>query len=125
MDTATSHFDTTDNLPRAGFWRRWLATAIDSIIVIFPFQILAAILFAMTAGMVQMDSGFVTFCADTQTIPQSLDPPPPHDSNFARVCRVSFFGATTGAVLTVGRVTQAGSTTTAVTLIGRSTSGSQ
>jgi uncharacterized RDD family membrane protein YckC len=115
MDTATSHFDTTDNLPRAGFWRRWLATAIDSIIAIFPFQILAAILFAMTAGMVQMDSGFVTFCADTQTIPQSLDPPPPHDSNFARVCRVSFFGATTGAVLTVGRITQAGSTTTAVT----------
>src|SRR5271170_5449171 len=35
-------------------------------------------------------------------------------SNFARVCRVSFFGATTGATLTVGRTTREGITTTSV-----------
>jgi uncharacterized RDD family membrane protein YckC len=81
----------------------------------FPFQILAAILFAATAGMVQMDKGFYSFCAVTKTIPQALNPAPPHDSNFARVCRISFFGAPTGATLTVGRVTREGNTTTTVT----------
>jgi uncharacterized RDD family membrane protein YckC len=101
-------------LPRAGFWRRWLSTIIDGIIVMLPFQMLAAVLFAMTAGMIQMDSGFFTSCADGKTIPQGLNPPPPHDSNFIRVCRVSFFGAPTAATLTVGRVTREGTTTTTV-----------
>jgi uncharacterized RDD family membrane protein YckC len=101
------------DLPRAGYWRRWLATLIDSIVVTLPFQVLAAILFAATAGMVQMDSGFYRNCA-AATIPQSLDPPPPHDSNFATVCHTSFFGAPTDAFLTVGRTTQEGSTTITV-----------
>lgn len=101
-------------LPRAGFWRRWLATVIDAIVVMLPFQMLAAVLFAMTAGMIQMDSGLFTNCQVGKTIPQGLDPPPPHDSNFIRVCRVSFFGATTGAILTVGRVTREGNTTTTI-----------
>jgi hypothetical protein len=76
--------------------------------------VLAAILFAMTAGTVQMNSGFFSSCVDGKTIPQGLNPPPPHDSNAMRVCRVSFFGATTGATLTVARVTQQGGTTTSV-----------
>jgi uncharacterized RDD family membrane protein YckC len=114
MDTAATRLDATANLLRAGFWRRWLATLIDSIVVTLPFQALAAVLFAMTAGMVQMHSGFYSFCAPVQTIPQPLDPLPPHDSNFARVCRISFFGAPTGATLTVGRTTREGSTTTTV-----------
>ena len=79
-----------------------------------PFGALAAILFAMTAGTVQMNSGFFSSCVDGKTIPQGLNPPPPHDSNAMRVCRVSFFGATTGATLTVARVTQQGGTTTSV-----------
>jgi uncharacterized RDD family membrane protein YckC len=114
MDTAASRLDATADLPRAGFWRRWLATLIDSIIVGLPFQALAAVLFAMTAGMVQMDSGLYRFCAPVPTVPQPLNPPPPHDSNFAHVCRISFFGAPTGAILTVGRTTREGSTTTTV-----------
>ena len=101
-------------LPRAGFWRRWLSIIIDGIIVMLPFQMLAATLFAMTAGMIQMNSGFFTSCVDGKTIPQGLDPPPPHDSNAIRVCRVSFFGAPTAATLTVGRVTREGTTTTTV-----------
>jgi len=112
--TTTLDGDATTGLPRAGYWRRSLATLIDMIVVMFPFQVLAAFLFALTAGMVQMDSGFFTLCAGAKTIPQALSPPPPRDSNFARVCRVSFFGATTGASLTVGRVTKAGATTTTV-----------
>jgi hypothetical protein len=114
MSTNAARPDAIANLPRAGFWRRWAATLIDMTIVMFPFQILAAILFAMTAGMVQMDSGFFTVCTGLKTVPQSLDPPPPHDSNFARICRVSFFGAPTGATLTVGRTTREGTTTTTV-----------
>jgi hypothetical protein len=42
---------------RGGFWRRWLSAIIDIVIVMLPFQILAAILFNMTAGRVQMDNG--------------------------------------------------------------------
>jgi uncharacterized RDD family membrane protein YckC len=114
MDTDVSRLDATADLPRAGCWRRWAATLIDTIVVMFPFQILAAILFAMTAGTVQMDSGFFGFCSPAETVPQSLDPPPPHDSNFAQVCHISFFGAPTGVVLTVGRSTREGTTTTSV-----------
>ena len=114
MDTAAPRLDATANFVRAGFWRRWLATLVDAIVVTLPFQALAAVLFAMTAGMVQMHSGFYSFCAPVQTVPQPLDPLPPHDSNFARVCRISFFGAPTGATLTVGRTTREGSTTTTV-----------
>jgi hypothetical protein len=114
MNADTAHIDTTPDLPRAGFWRRWLATLIDWIVVIFPFQVVAAILFAVTAGGVQMNNGFFRFCAPT-SVPQALDPPPPRDSNFANVCHVSLFGATTGAILTVGRSTREGTTTTNVT----------
>jgi uncharacterized RDD family membrane protein YckC len=115
MDTYAARLEAIAGPPRAGFWRRWAATVIDVIVVMFPFQIVAAILFAATAGTVQMNSGFFTVCAPVKTVPQSLTPPPPHDSNFARVCKVSFFGAPTGAVLTVGRFTREGNTTTTVT----------
>jgi hypothetical protein len=102
----------TTDLPRAGFWRRLGATVIDGIIILVPFQIAAAVLFSVTAGMVQMYGGLaINFCAKAESIPQSLSPPPPHDSNFAQVCRVTFFGATTGAILTVARVTRVGTGT--------------
>lgn len=106
--------DTTTDPPRAGFWRRWLATLIDAIIVMLPFQLLAAILFVVTAGAIQMDSGFFSVCTPAKAIPQALNPAPPHNSNFAQTCRVSFFGATTGATLTVARVTREGKMTTTV-----------
>jgi uncharacterized RDD family membrane protein YckC len=114
MDTVASRLDTTADLQRGGFWRRWLATLIDAIIVILPFQAFAAVLFAITAGTVQMESGFYRYCAATTTLPQSLAPPPPRDSNFARVCRTSFFGAPTGVVLIVGRTVRDGNVTTTV-----------
>jgi uncharacterized RDD family membrane protein YckC len=114
MDAPAPNIGATTELPRAGFWRRWLSLIIDLVIVMLPFQMLAAGLFATTDGRIQMDSGFFTVCQGGKTIPEGLDPPPPHDSNVMRVCRVSFFGATTGAVLTVGRVTKEGTTTTSV-----------
>jgi uncharacterized RDD family membrane protein YckC len=103
------------NLGRAGFWRRWLATLIDTIVVLVPCQILAAVLFSATAGMIQMDGGIFRYCASVQQIPPSLIPPPPHDSNFANVCKFSLFGMPNGAVLTVGRSTREGNTTTNIT----------
>jgi uncharacterized RDD family membrane protein YckC len=115
MDTNVSRLDATADLRRAGFWRRWAATLIDTIVVMFPFQILAVVLFAVTAGTIQMDRGFFSSCTLSKTVPQSLDPPPPHDSNFAQLCHISFFGAPTGAILTVGRFTREGNTTTTVT----------
>lgn len=114
MDTGAVSIDAATELRRAGFWRRWLATVIDGIIVMVPFQILAAILFATTAGMIQMDNGFFSTCLNGTTIPQGLDPPPPHDSNAIRVCRISFFGVPTGATLSVARIARDGGTTTTV-----------
>ena len=114
MDAPAPTAGAMTELPRAGVWRRWLSFIIDIVVVMLPFQIMAAVLFNVTDGRVQMDSGFFTVCQTGKTIPQGLDPPPPHDSNAMRVCRVSFFGATTGAVLTVGRVTKEGNTTTTV-----------
>jgi uncharacterized RDD family membrane protein YckC len=114
MDTGAPPLDAALDLPRGGFWRRWLATLIDCFVVMIPFQILAVVLFSLTAGTVQMDSGLYSFCAPTEKIPELLDPAPPHDSNFARVCRFSFFGVPNGATLTVGHTTREGSTTTTV-----------
>jgi hypothetical protein len=104
----------TSGLQRAGFWRRWLAIIIDTVIVLVPCQMLAAVLFSATAGHIQMQSGFYSFCQDGTNIPQELSPAPPHDSNFMRVCETSFFGAPTGAVLTVGRATREADKTTTV-----------
>jgi len=116
MNTNTSPLDVTGDLPRGGFWRRWAATLIDWIVVAVPFQIVAVVLFAMTSGMVQMHGGlFFNYCDVAKTIPKSLSPPPPHDANFARVCRISLFGATTGVILTVGRATREGAATKTVT----------
>ena len=114
MNADTTPIDVTPDLPRAGFWRRLWAMLIDWIVVILPFQVVAAILFAVTAGWVQMNSGFYQTCIPVSTIPEKLDPPPPHDSNFAQVCQTKFFGATTGAVLIIGRITKEGNTTTNV-----------
>lgn len=111
---ATTAAPQTAESPRAGFWRRFLSLLIDIIVVTIPFQAVATVLFAATAGHVQMQSGFYTACQDGKNIPQALSPPPPHDSNFMRVCRTSLFGATSGATLTVGRVTKEGTTTTTV-----------
>jgi uncharacterized RDD family membrane protein YckC len=113
MDTDPSRIETTTDLARAGFWRRWLATLIDILIVTLPFQALAAVLFAMTAGTVQMNNGLFRVCAPAH-IPSILTPAPPHDSNFAQGCRVSFFGAQIGATVTVGRFTREGNKTTTV-----------
>jgi RDD family len=114
MDSDASSIDATTGLRRAGFWRRWLAILIDGIVVMIPFQILAAILFSATAGMIQMDRGFFSSCINGTTIPQGLDPPPPRDSNAIRVCKISFFGALTGATLSVARVAHDGGSTTTV-----------
>ena len=40
--------------------------------------------------------------------------PPPRDSNAIRVCKISFFGALTGATLSVARIAHDGGTTTTV-----------
>jgi uncharacterized RDD family membrane protein YckC len=112
MNARSQGSELTIARPRAGFWRRFLSFLIDCIVVILPFQLLAAILFSVSAGTIQMNTGFAHICAPEKDIPQGLDPPPPHDANFANVCRTSFFGATTGAVLTVARVTRQGHSAT-------------
>src|SRR6266849_4176983 len=100
---------------RAGFWRRWLALLIDGIIISLPFQVVVAVLFAATSGLIQQVSGFTyANCSIRQTVPDGLAPPPPAGSNFARECNVYFFGAQTARTLQVGRVTKEGAITKTV-----------
>jgi hypothetical protein len=100
---------------RAGFWRRLFAFAIDIAVVSLPFQVIAAILFAATSGWIQQ-SGGITFatCVDRREVPEGLVPSPPAGSNFARECRMFFFGAETARHLQVGRITKEGSITKVV-----------
>jgi len=72
MSDSPPSLDARD-LARAGFWRRLWSIIIDSIIVMLPFQMLAAVLFATTAGMIQMNSGFFSNCVAGKTIPQGLN----------------------------------------------------
>jgi hypothetical protein len=100
---------------RADFWRRFLTYLIDIIIVWMPIQIIAALLFATTSGWIQGTGGVTyTSCVTGPQMPESLDPPPPAGSNFARECHVYFFGAETARYVQVGRSTREGSSTTAV-----------
>jgi hypothetical protein len=116
MDAITPPaLDVTTEPRRGGFWRRWLSGIIDIVIVMLPFSALAAILFSMTAGMVQMDNGLFNTCTTYTDVPKvALDPPPPHDANFSRICHFWFFTAKTGSVLIVGRTTKDGNMTTTV-----------
>ena len=118
MDTPTSGVDMATDPARAGFWRRFASILIDSIIVMLPLQLLAAALFAMTAGTVQMPSGFLHYCehGGSKHIPEQLRPLAPLESNFIKFCRTSFFGMTTGRTVTVGRTTQEGNLATTVTM---------
>jgi uncharacterized RDD family membrane protein YckC len=116
MDAVTPPaLDVATEPRRGGFWRRWLATLIDAVIVMLPFQALAAILFSLTAGMIQLDNGLFRTCTVSREIPAALDPPPPHDSNFSNVCHFWFFTMKNGAVMIVGRTTRDGAVTTTVT----------
>jgi hypothetical protein len=105
---------TTDKPPvdvRAGFWRRLFSILIDLVVVVVPFQIVVAVLFAATSGHVQMTSGIAfQTCSKPTGQYGTLVPPPPPGSNFAQDCSVYFFGAQTARVLVVGRVTQDGAT---------------
>jgi len=97
---------------RAGFWRRFFAVLIDFVIISVPFQLLVALLFVATSGHVQMNGGLTyRVCAQPATMSDSLAPPPPAGSNFARECNVYFFGAQTARSLQIGRVTKEGTTT--------------
>lgn len=98
---------------RAGFWRRTFSLFLDAILVFIPFQIIAAILFALTAGLVQFSAGGITtsVCYKATGVPGDLRPPPPANPNAARVCKTSFFGAETARHLTVANVTKTGNTT--------------
>lgn len=98
---------------RAGFWRRFFSLFIDAILIFVPFQILAAILFALTAGHVQFTAGGIntSVCYKVTGIPNGLKPPPPTNLNAAQLCKKSFFGAETARLLTVSRITKDGNLT--------------
>lgn len=100
---------------RAGFWRRFAALLIDSLIVLIPLQILVAILFAYTNGAVQGNLGFViNVCGPVNPVPMDLEPPPPDGANQATLCSSSFLGFETARTLTVSAVTTSGNTTNAI-----------
>ncbi len=100
---------------RAGFWRRFFAVLIDSIVLLIPLQIIAAVLFSFSSGFIQMESGVVsTSCSRVNEIPSNLIPAPPANFNAALYCRVFFFGADVARSLTVSQVTKVGQVTKSI-----------
>ncbi|TBW32914.1 hypothetical protein EYW49_21210 [Siculibacillus lacustris] len=99
------------DLLRAGVWRRFWAFVLDDLVVLVPISVLAAALYAVTAGHVQMGGVVERTCVRPPAISQVLTSPPPRDSNFAMVCRESFFGFPTASELVVGRTTKTGTHT--------------
>lgn len=98
---------------RAGFRRRVVSCCVDYIIVFLPIQIIAAILFALTAGFVQFTNGviYTTRCEPVSQILQNILPPPPANATEIQNCHVYWFGAQTGRRLIVKRATKDGNTT--------------
>jgi TPR repeat protein/uncharacterized RDD family membrane protein YckC len=91
--------------PRAGFWRRFLAFLIDTLIVGTPFKALAVLLYLSTAGVLQSFSpstGIV--CRSVKELTEALDPLPPVGNSVAD-CRLSFLGMETAHGLQVLNVT--------------------
>ncbi|MEW6639301.1 MAG: RDD family protein [Pseudomonadota bacterium] len=94
--------DEIRDLPlRAGVWRRLIAFAIDSLVISLLFQLLAAGLFTITSGRVQMRGDLnTTTCVTRTTLPDGEAPPAAagtiHD------CSITLFGLPTARVLQIG-----------------------
>ncbi len=104
--------------PRAGFWRRFIATLVDSIIVSLIAAIVVGIpvvlLYAASNGAIQFVGLSLTQCVtvDLAQLPEGLDPPPPVRATSAVDCRIFLFGLQeTARVLTVARTTKQGNVT--------------
>jgi hypothetical protein len=95
---------------RAGFWRRFFAISIDSILITLPLQFLAIWLYPATGGAVQ-SSGFTAECSNIQRLDLKLEPPPSPHANFARICKSSVFGFETSRTIIVGRIIHNGNFT--------------
>ena len=98
---------------RAGFWRRAIAWLIDVLVIFLIGSIILAIpfalLFAATNGAVQYHGFNFSKCVAVplKVLPESLNPPPPADANFAVDCRYSAFGlADTARELMVGKISE-------------------
>lgn len=99
---------------RSGFWRRALAFIADMAIVLVPLEIVVAILFAQTNGMIQGDFGFTqASCEQLSTLPVGLVTQI-ENPNYAADCRKSLFGFDTARLLVVSRIEKGDVVTTSV-----------
>ena len=96
--------DDDDRSTRAGFWRRTLAIVADALSVSVPCAVLSALLFSASGGRIQAAVGLdFNVCERRTSVPDSLVPAPPRDSNFAAECHRRSLAGPTGHVLLVGR----------------------
>jgi uncharacterized RDD family membrane protein YckC len=90
--------------PRAGFWRRAVALAVDSLIILLPAQLLVALLFFWTNGEIQGNFGIEAQNCVATTFPVGLQTVISNPTGVVD-CRKSLFGLDTSRVLIVSRVT--------------------
>jgi hypothetical protein len=97
----------SEQLPVAGFWRRFGSGVVDYLLVFTPMQVLAVCLFLATSGHVQMDGGAIhtVRCEPISALPDNLSPDPPDNWNAAADCWTTLLGAPTAHKLSVARVT--------------------
>ncbi|PWK63528.1 RDD family protein [Aminobacter sp. AP02] len=95
---------------RAGFWRRFGALLIDSIVaavLLIPIQVLIAVLFLQTNGAIQGNLGLAfPSCETVNQLPPTLEPSPPADFTLSVDCTESFFGLHASRALTVVKIEQ-------------------
>ncbi|MEQ1614021.1 MAG: RDD family protein, partial [Hyphomicrobiaceae bacterium] len=99
-------------LPTQFFWRRVFAICFDLVVATVVLQMLAVILFSMTAGRVQANNSFAFFMCDRlQKLPAGITVPESFKPNYAMACTKSLFGLPIGRFVTIGKVTQQGAAT--------------
>jgi hypothetical protein len=92
-------------LPRAGFWRRAIALAVDALIILIPAQLLVAVLFSLTNGEIQGKFGIEAVqCVET-AVPPGLNTAISNPTSVTD-CRRSLLGLDTSRVLIVSRITK-------------------
>lgn len=101
---------TEESVRRAGFWRRFAATVLDTLIVLVPLQCLVVAGFALTDGVVQGGMVSTLTVCEPYNVPPALlaklRPAPPEGSDSARHCSGSLFGFPTFAQLVVGKASR-------------------
>lgn len=80
-------------IERAGFWRRGVAVAVDTLLAMLIFQAAIVLLSTVTGGRVATNVGFYTACRPAEDLPRGVVLPPAFAGSRQQLCTSGLFGA--------------------------------